>query len=221
MKPKLVVVIDSGWDERHAHVRVLPSVSVTLESDRQIRFAEGGADQTGHGTMCARIILGESWNATIQPIKIFGEDNRSSGLQLLAALELAEHYAPSVVSLSLSYQDDWMTEPFCERVRRLSHMGCSVVAARFGTIERVAPAVRGRLWLAEVGDDSARSAGVVSVPSARIKYWFNANKFSAVATNSFATAVVAGVLARDGVSAESIEPAALTMLLQPAAGKSR
>lgn len=135
-----VAIIDSGWDPEIDDVRVLPGFAID-RSAGQLRISDDDRDRIGHGTGATHQVLALAPEASVLPIRVFGERLETSPGAIVAALDLAVEQGVDVMSLSLGTTREDAVRPLyaaCERARRA---GAIVVAAGDNFGEASYPAV--------------------------------------------------------------------------------
>ena len=123
-------VIDSGWDRTQRVKQVFDGVGlVDPEEDLALQHTDDYHDRIGHGTACTDLILRIAPDATIYPIRVFGERLETSVPTLRAALQWAVEQELHVVNISLGTLREDALHPLyaaCEAARR---HGLIIVAA--------------------------------------------------------------------------------------------
>lgn len=123
-----VAVIDSGWDRAIDDARVLPGFGIDRPAGR-LGATRDDRDRNGHGTGVTRQVLAIAPEATVVPVRVFGETLETSPGAILAAMDRAIDEGVDVVNLSLGTAREDALRPLyaaCERARRA---GAIVVAA--------------------------------------------------------------------------------------------
>jgi subtilisin family serine protease len=219
-----VCIVDSGLDATHPDVGTVTS-AVAVEDGEIVPDALG--DVSGHGTACAGIIRAIAPAAELSSVRVLGSDMTGGGPAFVAGLRWAVEQGFDVVNLSLSTR----------KRAFLADLHDVVDAAYFARTLLVASAhnlsVESWPW---------RFASVVSVATHGgddpLEYHYNARppvEFfgrgvdvrcawldgrRVVATgNSFATAHVAGIVARVRAKHPELTPFALKTVLQLTAGR--
>jgi subtilisin len=219
-----VCIVDSGVDATHPDVGTVTS-AVAVEDGEIVPDALG--DVSGHGTACAGIIRAIAPAAELSSVRVLGSDMTGGGPAFVAGLRWAVEQGFDVVNLSLSTR----------KRAFLADLHDVVDAAYFARTLLVASAhnlsVESWPW---------RFASVVSVATHGgddpLEYHYNARppvEFfgrgvdvrcawldgrRVVATgNSFATAHVAGIVARVRAKHPELTPFALKTVLQLTAGR--
>lgn len=137
-----VAVVDSGWDRSLEDPRVLPGISF-VDPDDDLAMAEGpdDHDRVGHGTACVDLVLRIAPEATVIPVKVFGNQLETSPGTLTAGMRWALEQGVQVINVSLGTVLEEMLKPLyvlCERARR---EGIMVVAAGHNARDWSYPAV--------------------------------------------------------------------------------
>ena len=130
-----VAVIDSGWDREIDDARVLPGVAIERPAGK-LRITDDDRDRLGHGTGATHQVLAIAREASVLPVRVFGERLETWPGAIVAALDQAVEQRADVVNLSLGTTREDALRPLyaaCERARRA---GAIVVAAgdNFGEI---------------------------------------------------------------------------------------
>jgi len=136
----LVAVIDSGWDRSLADPRVVPGCAVERSNGR-ITLTGDEQDRLGHGTGATNQVRAIAPEASILPIRVFGDSLETSPGAIVAAVDHAVRAGADVVNLSLGTTRADAVRPLyaaCERARRA---GSIVVAAGDNFGEECYPAV--------------------------------------------------------------------------------
>ena len=82
-----IAVIDSGWDRTRDDPRVLPGIGlVDPEDDLAMLRTDDDHDRVGLGTACIDLILRIAPEATVTPVRVFGNDLETSPGTLHAAI---------------------------------------------------------------------------------------------------------------------------------------
>lgn len=134
LAPVDVAVIDSGIDATHPALRgrVHASYIVGPSGKRAMamkRRAPGRHDRCGHGTAVASVIARIAPNARLIDVRIFDEDNFTTGRHLTAALGFAVSRRWPVVNLSLAAKHSFLDSISAE-CERAYYAGQTIVAAR-------------------------------------------------------------------------------------------
>ena len=135
-----VAVIDSGWDREMDDARVLPGIGIERAA-RRLRVSDDDRDRIGHGTAATHQVLALAPEASVIPIRVFGDALETSPGAIVAALDWAVEHGADVVNLSLGTAREDAMRPLyaaCERARRA---GAIVVAAGDNFGEVAYPAV--------------------------------------------------------------------------------
>lgn len=122
---RTVAVIDSGWSSALADPRVLDSVAIV----RNRSDLNPHDDKTGHGTMCAELVLRVASEALILPIRVFHERCETSAPIVAEAVELATSRKVDVISLSLGTRDDRDRGVLFRAIARAVDSGLVVVSS--------------------------------------------------------------------------------------------
>lgn len=127
--PVLVAVVDSGWDLRIEHPRVLPSQHIRMDVGVPARLEPTQeSDLIGHGTMCARAILAQS-DIVVLPVRIFDRTLDCGPNLLIAALGALVAVRPAVVNLSLCTKHQRAAKSLYVTCETLNTAGSVIVAA--------------------------------------------------------------------------------------------
>lgn len=117
-----VGIIGSGYDQDRPDPRVLPGIGfVDPDDDLEELRTTDDHDRIGHGTACARLVLGVAPDAGIVPIRVYGNHLESSPRTLHAALLWAVEQRLDVVCLSARLRYEGTIRPMyavCEKGRR-------------------------------------------------------------------------------------------------------
>jgi subtilase family protein len=135
-----VAVVDSGWDREMADARVLAGFGIDRSAGR-LRVTADDHDRIGHGTGAIHQVLAMAPEASVIPIRVFGETLETSPGAIMAALDRAIEQRADVVNLSLGTTQADALRPLyaaCERARRA---GAIVVASGDNFGEASYPAV--------------------------------------------------------------------------------
>ncbi|HEX8904708.1 MAG TPA: S8 family serine peptidase, partial [Longimicrobiaceae bacterium] len=123
-----MAVVDSGWERESGDPRVLPGLAIDRAAGK-LRVTAADDDRTGHGTGVTRQVLAIAPEASVVPVRVFGETLETSPEVIVAALDHAVEQRVDVVNLSLGTTREDALRPLyaaCERARRA---GAIVVAA--------------------------------------------------------------------------------------------
>jgi Subtilase family len=140
-----VAVIDSGVNPRHPHIAgIAGGVSVTPEGTID---QEDWIDRLGHGTAVTAAIQEKAPAAEFFAVKVFHNTLRTTGQNLVRAMEWAIDQQMDVINLSLGTQNPAHAESFKPLVERAVAEGIALVSAR-GCLPGTLPGVFA------VGEDS-------------------------------------------------------------------
>lgn len=114
-----VGIISTGYDNTQPDPRVLPGVGFEDSSDgrEQLQTADDH-DRTGHGTVCAHLVLRVAPDAQVVPIRIFDEVLETSPPTMLSALQWAVDERLDVLCIAASC--------VIEAYRDLLYYGCEM-----------------------------------------------------------------------------------------------
>jgi subtilisin family serine protease len=219
-----VCIVDSGVDATHPLVGVL-TTAVAVQDDEIVPDELG--DVSGHGTACAGIVRAIAPACELASVRVLGADMTGGGAAFLAGLRWAVEQGFDVVNLSLSTRKRAFLEELHELVDSAYFARTLLVASAHNL------AVESWPW---------RFASVLSVathggddpleyhynPEPPVEFfgrgvdvrcaWLDGG--SVVATgNSFATAHVAGIVARVRSKHPGLTPFAVKTVLQLSGGK--
>lgn len=126
-----VCLIDSGVDTTHPLLDgEIATYRVATEPADELHVVRDDAgDVAGHGTACAGIIRSLAPRCELTSIRILGDNLRSDGSVLLAALEWAIEQRFGLVNLSLSTRRAEYKERLHDLTNRAYFAGTTVVAA--------------------------------------------------------------------------------------------
>lgn len=193
--PPLVAVVDSGWNRRVHHGRVVHGRGFARNGDGAMTVNNDDADRTGHGSSIARVILAVAESAVILPIRVFSTNLETDHDTLTAALTWLTEYPPNVVNLSLSSSDLLRAERTVRQCLRLQERGTFVVAALANEGVLSLPAeFDGVIAVAAQGNVASTRADV-SVPTTIIRSVLERHRLPLPPSNSYATAVCSAALA--------------------------
>lgn len=198
----LVAVIDSGWNRVLSNKRVLSGASLLPDADGLVKFTDDDHDRHGHGTACARLVLRQSVSTRVLPIRIFDTTLVSGTNQLLGALLYAKKRKASIVSLSLSCDPCSDADDIVSVCKSLADQGTVIVAAKKNHCSSgfpadlpfvIAASASTDMGLTHQGESGADHMFIaVSYVSSQNDPFQREGRLS----NSYATAVVAGSIAR-------------------------
>lgn len=141
-KGVVVAVVDSGWDATIRHSQVREGVSF-IRGPREVRSClTDTADEVGHGTACAELILTLAPQARILPVRIFDKSLETSPEVLCAAIEwIIDSGSVDVVNFSLGTRHRYALRPLLALCERAAQAGMVLVAAGAGPAHWSYPAV--------------------------------------------------------------------------------
>lgn len=118
-----VAIVDSGADKSHRSIklRIVRGIGITVNSHGRIVYSNDFADQVGHGTACAGIIVDKASDVKLYPIKILNNNLTAKGKLLVEAINWAVDQSVDIINLSLgTTKEKWKEELFksCERARK-------------------------------------------------------------------------------------------------------
>lgn len=126
----LVAVIDSGWDRSLHDPRVLPGIGLVDPRDElSLLLSEDDQDVNGHGTTCTHLLLEQSGDVRVLPIRVFGRSLESSPEMICTALRMAADRGAVLANLSLATSDKGAIEPLYRACEYARQAGMIVVAA--------------------------------------------------------------------------------------------
>ena len=137
-----VGIMDSGWDPALPLSRVRGGVGfVDPEDDLATQKTENTDDRIGHGTACGILTHQVAPDASLCPIRVFGETLETSPSTIGKAIKWAIDQNLDVVNVSLGTLRDDVLVPLykvCEQARRQDIL---LVASRHNQEERSYPSV--------------------------------------------------------------------------------
>ncbi len=123
-----VAVIDSGVNSLHPHIgRVAGGASVTVAGEID---ADDYLDRLGHGTAVMAAIQEKAPAADYFAVKVFHSELRTTGANLLRALDWCVEHKMDVVNLSLGTTNPAHADSFARAVMKVAEAGTLLVAAR-------------------------------------------------------------------------------------------
>lgn len=102
IKQVCVGVVDSGWDRRIPHARVLSGAAVVGVRRFAVEIGHDDHDRIGHGTECAAIVLDLAQQCRVRPVRLFDRELQASPEQLVAAIDWAIAMRVQILNLSLA-----------------------------------------------------------------------------------------------------------------------
>ena len=132
-----VVLIDSGVNASHPHIRELGEVHTPLavDADGALSIWEEQEDTLGHGTAAAAAILDLAPGTELHSIQIFREHPGCPCEVVIEALERALDLEPALINLSLgTTRQSWRKE-----------LETPIARARSAGVEIISPAAHGGL----------------------------------------------------------------------------
>lgn len=199
--PVTIAVLDSGWTPDPTEPAVLPPLKTVGDTERLEPDVSG--DALGHGTLCTRVLLATFGRVRVHPIKIFDDRLTCSPLRLLSALRAVSELAPGVVNLSLAAHFVPGREYLYHACEELRARGCIVVAAEDNGTRGGLPAIFDNVLSVNV--DASPAAPPISAPEGlmvdvRVQLGLPVQVADgssvALTSNSLATAMVSGLVAR-------------------------
>lgn len=135
-------VIDSGWDDAFDASRVERGIGfVDPDDDFAVYESEDIHDRIGHGTACGALILRIAPQATLYPIRVFGDQLETSPATIQSALQWAIEQKFDVVNVSLgTFREDALVPLYkvCEQAKRKEIL---IVSSSHNRKERSYPSV--------------------------------------------------------------------------------
>jgi subtilisin family serine protease len=123
-----VAVIDSGVNPRHPHIAgIAGGVSITPDG---VLEAKDWIDRLGHGTAVTAAIQEKAPAAEYFAVKVFHDALRTTGRNLVRAIEWAIDQQMDVINLSLGTRNPAHAELFRPLVERALAEGVTLVSAR-------------------------------------------------------------------------------------------
>jgi hypothetical protein len=121
-----VAVIDSGVNPRHPHIgRIAGGVSIAASGETGPDYI----DSLGHGTAIMAAIQEKAPGADYFAVRVFHSALRTSGVNLVRALDWCIGNRMQVVNLSLGSTNAAHAQEFLSAVNRANEAGMLVVAA--------------------------------------------------------------------------------------------
>ena len=206
----IVAVIDSGWDRAQPEPRVVPGFDLVDPDDfTRVRQGLDDHDCHGHGTACAQLILQVAPDARVMPVRVFGRRLETTVAHLEMAVRVATEHGASVISMSLATILPEALVPLYRVCETATRRGVLIVAAAYRPRQDGYPAVFENVIGVEAGsvDSSeafryregeaiecvATGASPQPGPLHRGGHTLPSHGYG---SNSFATARMAGMLAR-------------------------
>lgn len=200
-----VGIMDSGWDPSLPLSQVRGGVGfVDPEDDLATKKTEDIDDRIGHGTACGVLTHQIAPDASLCPIRVFGDTLETSPSTIGVAIEWAIEQELDVVNVSLGTLRDDVLVPLykiCEQARRQDIL---LVASRHNREERSYPSVFENVISVGIGsfDDPFEfryrpNDAVECLAKGRHREvpWLNGRQRSLTGT-SFAAPNITGIVAR-------------------------
>lgn len=129
-----IAVLDSGWNRDMNDSRIERGRGFAdHHSPPRLRESSDDHDRIGHGTACTELILRVAPNATIVPLRVFGQYLETSVELLLAAIDWASRQSIPLINMSLGTIDGKYARPLYQACQRALERGSIAVAAGHGS----------------------------------------------------------------------------------------
>ena len=125
-------VIDSGWDRRIRHPRVVPGMGfVKADAELALSSTSDDHDRIGHGTACIDLALRMAPDVQVTPLRVFGRRLETTPEILCEAIRVGMSLGLDVINVSLgtTRQD---ARKDLERVCAEAHHGGHIIVAAAG-----------------------------------------------------------------------------------------
>lgn len=207
-----VAVIDSGWSGLRPDARVANEQSLLGEhADAKDGAAETAHRWHPHGERCASIVLQVVPRATVLPIRVFDAYLRTSPAAVVEAINRACEQGVHVINLSLTMDAPEVEADVIHACEQAESQGILVVAASHNAGTRAFPAELPTVLGARA--ISTASLYQYAVSPSRAIQCFAHGQFAGAMRNSYATAVMSGLVAAVRSYVGAARPTAIRELL--------